>query len=158
MAAHITILPRALNQREVAEVLRDADCCVFPSRAEGWNLEALETLSCGRHVIATDYSAHTEYLDADNALLVDIDELEPASDPLWQPIYSDRKVGDWAHLGDAQIDQLAHHLRTVHTSKQRGELDLNHAGIATAERLTWERTACEIAAALEQLQSSPPSA
>jgi glycosyltransferase involved in cell wall biosynthesis len=151
MAEHITVLPRVGSQQAVADVLRDADCAVFTSRAEGWNLEALEALSCGRHVIATDYSGHTEFLDHENALLVAVDTLEPASDPVWQPIYRERKVGDWAALGETEIEQVVSHLRAVHERKQHGELDINHAGIATATRLTWENTARHIVAGLERL-------
>ena len=39
--------------------MAEAHCGVFPARSEGWNLGLVEMLSMGRHVIATDYSAHT---------------------------------------------------------------------------------------------------
>ena len=59
------------------------DVGIFPSRAEGWNLEILELMSCGKHIITTNYSAHTEFCNKENALLVDIDELETAYDGKW---------------------------------------------------------------------------
>jgi glycosyltransferase involved in cell wall biosynthesis len=149
MAGHITVLPRTARHREIADVLRDADCGVFPSRGEAWNLEALEMLSCGRHVIATRYAGHTEYLDPGNASLIEIDELEPVDDPIWMPVFSEHKVGDWARLGDHQLEQLVQHLRAVHERKQSGALGLNCAGVATAERFTWAHTARRLVAGFE---------
>ena len=52
--------------------MSQVDCGVFPSRAEGRNLELLEMMSAGKHVITTDYSAHTEFCTKDNAGLVPI--------------------------------------------------------------------------------------
>jgi glycosyltransferase involved in cell wall biosynthesis len=150
MTDHITALPRTPSQSGVADMMRAADCGVFPARAEGWNLGALEMLSCGRHVIATGYSATTEYLDRSNALLIDVDELEPAADPVWMPVYTQHKTGDWARLGDDQLDQLVDHLRTVHERKQAGTLGINEAGIRTAQRFPWERTAQNIVQAFER--------
>ena len=141
MAEHISVLPRVPAHAGVAELMRDADCGIFPARSEAWNLEALEMLSCGRPIIATNYSGHTEYLDRENALLIEIDELEPAVDPVWMPVFGTRKIGDWARLGPNQVEQLVEHMRTVHRQKQSGTLSLNRAGIATAERFTWERAA-----------------
>jgi glycosyltransferase involved in cell wall biosynthesis len=138
---HITVVPRVEEHSDVAELMRQADCGVFPSRSEAWNLEPLEMLSCGRHVIATDFAGHREFLDRENARLIEIDELEPAIDRVWMPVFGTRKTGDWAHLGSRQVDQLVEHLQAVHDCKQRGALGINEAGIATAERFTWHRTA-----------------
>ena len=52
------------------------DCGVFPARAEGWNLELLEMMSCNKPVIATNYSAHTEFCDDKNCMLIDIEDME----------------------------------------------------------------------------------
>ena len=155
MADHITMLARTPSQSGVADIMRAADCGVFPARSEGWNLGALEMLSCGRHVIATDYSGPTEYLDSTNALLVDVDELEPAGDPVWMPVYTEHKTGDWARLGDDQLEQLVDHLRTVHERKQAGSLGINEAGIRTAQNYPWERTAQSIVGAFDGAALTP---
>ena len=62
---------------DVAALLADCDCGVFPSRAEGWNLGLLECMSMGLNVIATNYSAHTEFVEPANCRVVQIDETEP---------------------------------------------------------------------------------
>jgi glycosyltransferase involved in cell wall biosynthesis len=148
MRDHITVLPRVRDHREVAEFMRAADCGVYPARSEAWNLEPLEMLACGRHVIATNFAGHTEFLDHENALLIDIDELEPANDPVWMPVFGTRKTGEWAHLGARQVDQLITHLRSVHERKQCGELGMNEAGIRTAVEFSWDGTARALVAGL----------
>ena len=57
-----------------------ADCGVFLSRAEGWNLGLLEMMAMGKPVITTNYSGHTEFATPANALLVEVPEVEPAKD------------------------------------------------------------------------------
>lgn len=49
---------------------RAADCYVTATRAEGLNMPAIEALSCGVPVIATNWSAHTEFINEKNGWLV----------------------------------------------------------------------------------------
>jgi hypothetical protein len=108
-------------------------------------------LSMGKHLITTDYASHTEYATKENSFLVEVDELEVGHDGQWfnadDPVWEGNS-GQWAKLGDAQMDQLVEHLRTVHKKKQSGELLLNRAGIETAERLAWEACAQSVCEAL----------
>ncbi len=134
MAARITLVTKPLpTQRDLATVMASASCAVFPVRAEGWNLEALEMLSMGKPVIATDCTGHTAYLDHHNARLIAIDALEESM--------PGETRGRWAAWGDAQHEQLVEQLRAVHTERQSGTLEVNRAGIATAERLSWASSA-----------------
>ncbi len=57
LARKVQLVPRVATQRDVAALLAECDCGVFPSRAEGWNLGLLECMSVGLNVIATNYSA-----------------------------------------------------------------------------------------------------
>jgi glycosyltransferase involved in cell wall biosynthesis len=123
---HLEPLP---TQRDVARAIQRAHCGVFCSRAEGWNLEALEVLSMGKPLIATYYSAHTEFLTPENAHLVEIDSLER------------RGVGHWAAFGARQEEALIAHLRAVHRQRLEGALKPNVAGIRTATFFSWEHAA-----------------
>lgn len=127
---------RLKHQEELAQLMASTDCGVFPSRSEGWNLEALEMLALGKHVIATNYSGHTAFLNDDNARLIQIDRLEPAVGGV-----EFRGQGNWAHLGESQIQQMTHLLRQVHQQKQEGRLGPNEAGWKTAARHTWAESA-----------------
>ena len=141
----IRMIPRQETQKEVYNIMIQADCGVFPSRAEGWNLELLEMMSCGKSVIATNYSAHTEFCNDENCMLVETDELEDAHDGKWF-----RGQGQWAKIDEKQIDQLVEHMRSVHKLKQNDDLKINQEGIETAKKFTWENTAKSIVEATKE--------
>lgn len=69
----VRFISRVKTHDEVINIMNDMDCGVFISRAEGWNLELLEMICCGKPVIATNYSGHTEFCNKENALLVEVD-------------------------------------------------------------------------------------
>lgn len=62
------------THQEIAQLIANSDCGLYPSRAEGWNLELLESMSMNKPVIATNYSAHTEFCNSDNTYLINITE------------------------------------------------------------------------------------
>jgi glycosyltransferase involved in cell wall biosynthesis len=132
----VKLLDRVQTHKEVADIMRQADCGVFPARAEGWNLELLECMACGCDVIATNYSAHTEFCNENNCHLIEIDEDELAYDGIWF-----HEQGSWAALNESQIDQLAIHMRNVYEAKKQGKQSINMPGVETASGLSWSNTA-----------------
>ena len=90
-----------------------------------------EMMSCGKHVIATNYSAHTEFCSEENCRLIKIDKLESAYDGKWF-----FHQGQWGSLGDKQHDSIVKNLREIHRSKQDGLLGVNIAGIVSVPRGT----------------------
>ena len=133
LGSKIKILPRVETHSEVAKIMQQADVGVFPSRAEGWNLEALEMMSIGKQVILTNYSAHTEFATKENAKLIDIDETEEAYDGIWF-----HGQGEWASIGDRQVRQLVEHMRDCTRQEQ------NKNGISTGFNFTWDNCAKKI--------------
>tara|TARA_Y100001938_G_scaffold111220_1_gene152164 strand:- start:1734 stop:2840 length:1107 start_codon:yes stop_codon:yes gene_type:complete len=131
----IKILPRVETHAEVSDIMSQADVGVFPSRAEGWNLEALEMMSLGKHLIMTNYSAHTEFANQENAQLIDVDETESAYDGIWFD-----GQGEWASIGEKQIEQLVEHMRGCHLNKDKS----NTKGIETAKKFSWDNCANKI--------------
>lgn len=136
----VKFISRVNTQNEVYNIMRKVDCGVFPSRAEGWNLEPLELMACGKHVIITDYSAHTEFCNNENAQLISIDSVEIARDNRW--FTSD--IGNWASIKDKEVSQAANHMRMIHELKQAGSLAINTSGVKTAEKFSWSNTVKEI--------------
>jgi glycosyltransferase involved in cell wall biosynthesis len=128
----IRILPRLTGQRDLAIIMGLADVGVFPVRGEGWNLEALEMLSCGKHVIASDYSAHQEFLNNENADLIKVESLEPAYDGKW--FFGQ---GEWAHLDMNFYDSLVQSLRNSLNKRDT----FNKKGIETAINYSWDNAA-----------------
>jgi len=137
----IKTMARVTHQQELAEIMSKVDCGVFPARAEGWNLEALELMSMGKELIITNYSAHTQFCNSDNARLIDIVEEEPMYDGLWFK----GDCGSWASLEGQPYDQLVAELRSVYKQWQDNPSGLvNTAGIETAQKSSWETTAKQL--------------
>ena len=133
----IRLIPRQKTHKDVYNIMRQTDCGVFPARAEGWNLELLEMMACGKSVITTNYSAHTEFCNADNSLLVEPEGLEKASDG----VFFSGEYGMWANLdGSRTKEQLVVHMRSIHKKKMAGSLEINQAGIDTANTFTWKNS------------------
>ena len=129
----VRIIPRAETQQEVYSIMSKVDCGVFPSRGEGWNLELLELMSCGKHVIATNYSAHTEFCTQENSSLVSIRDVEPAFDNKW--FFGQ---GNWANLDETAINELQTQMEKFIQNHDGG---LNLKGIETARQFNWDNTA-----------------
>lgn len=128
----IKLFPPLQTHKDVAKLLSYIDCGVYISRAEGWNLELLETMAMNKPAIASNYSAHTEFCNKDNCFLVDIDETEPAFDGKYF-----QGQGNWAKLGKKQIDQTIDYLRYVY----KNNIKSNPDGLKTAQNLTWHNSA-----------------
>lgn len=140
LGSKVRFIDRVDTHEEVYNIMSKVDCGLFPARAEGWNLELLEMLACGKHVITTNYSAHTEFCNKDNALLIDIDEKEMAYDGQW----FHGKCGKWAKIGLNQIEQAIHYCRMVHNEKQSNNLTVNKNGIEISNQFSWENSAKKI--------------
>jgi glycosyltransferase involved in cell wall biosynthesis len=131
-ADNIKVIPGVKSKNEVAELISNSDCGLYISKAEGWNLELLESMSMSKPVIATNYSAHTEYCNSENSFLVDIDNTEPAFDgKVFQ------RQGQWAKIDQKQIDQTIEYMRHVYNNK----IVTNINGVKTAEKLSWQNSA-----------------
>lgn len=128
----IRIFDRLQTQYDLAEFIDQGDCGVYLSRAEGWNNEIPESMAMNKPIIATNYSAHTEYLTSDNCFLVDVEETEPANDGKWF-----NGFGNWAKLGQKQFEQTVQHMRYVYSNN----IKENPSGLITAKKYSWNNTA-----------------
>jgi glycosyltransferase involved in cell wall biosynthesis len=148
MGPNTTILKHRLaTQVDVAMLLASADCGVFPSRAEGFNLPALECLAMGKHLIVTNYSGHTEFCNDRNSLLIPFrGAMEKCYDGKW--FFGD---GQWLKWEKEETDSLVEHMRTIHKRKQSGELQVNAEGVETSKEFSWEICAKKLLGFLSEL-------
>jgi glycosyltransferase involved in cell wall biosynthesis len=135
LGSKIKIANRQETHEEVYNLMQMVDCGVFPARAEGWNLEILELMACGKEIITTDCTGHTEFCHEANSKLIEMDGMESAVDGVFF-----QGQGEWYSFGDSQIDQLVEYMRHFHGS-QKG---VNQAGINTANEFTWTKSAEKI--------------
>ena len=138
----VKLVPRQKSHIDLSIAMTSATCGVFPSRAEGWNLELLEMMSLGKPVIATNYSAHTEFCTKENCMLVEIEEFEPANDGKW----FQGDVGDWACLEGNPFNQVVHYMRQIYEEYHLPESKelYNKEGIETAKKFSWTNTAKKV--------------
>jgi len=139
LGSKIHIIPRQNTQQEVYNIMSQTHCGVFPARAEGWNLELLEMMACGKHVIATDYSAHTEFCNSNNALLIPIEEIETAYDGKWF-----HGQGNWAKIDEKAKNIAIAHMKNIHELNMTNGLTVNEYGITTAKNFSWKNTGRKI--------------
>jgi glycosyltransferase involved in cell wall biosynthesis len=137
----VKLIPRMETQQEVYNIMSKVDCGVFPSRGEGWNLELLEMMAVGKHVIATNYSAHTEFCSQENATLIPIKDVEPAFDSKW--FFGQ---GNWAKIDDEEVNLLTQEMN-LFAETFKGQQ--NTSGIETAKKFSWQNTAREIIKCLQ---------
>jgi hypothetical protein len=83
-------------------------------------------------VIATNYSAHTEFCSKENCYLVDIDKTEKAFDGK-----AFTGQGNWAKIGQKQKDQTIEYMRYVYDNR----IIDNSEGVKTAKKLSWHNSA-----------------
>ena len=136
LPAHAPIHTSApVSRTELVDLYNSCDVFVLPTRAEGWGLPIIEALSCGLPVIATNYSAHTEFLNNDNGYLIDVTEMIPVNDPYF---YGTEPAGVWAQPDIEHLQQLMRRAyREDAERKQKGQ----QARQDVIERWTWQHAA-----------------
>ena len=128
----IRVIPGVETQEDLAKLIGLSDCGIYPTRAEGWNLELLETMSMNKPIITTNYSSQTQFCNKDNSFLVEINNLERAFDNK-----AFKNQGNWAKIGYQQKDQFIELMRFVYKNK----INTNTEGIKTAKTFSWTNTA-----------------
>ena len=129
----VQIVPRVNTHQDVFNIMRQVDCAIFPARAEGWNMEALEMMGCGKEVIITNCTGHTGFVN-ESCRLVDMkEEFETAYDGVFFGGFS-----KWRKFTKDSFDQLVEHMRNVH--RGRANLQLNQAAVNRAKEFTWEKS------------------
>jgi len=99
-------------------------------------------MAAGKHVITTNYSAHTEFCTQDNSTLIPITNVEPAFDGKW--FFGQ---GNWAKVGNREVALLAHEM-CMFAEMYKGEQNIS--GIETAKTFSWQNTAREIIKCLKE--------
>jgi len=131
LKSKIKIFPRQPNHESVSQIISYTNCGIYISRGEGWNMELLEFMAMNKPVIASNYSAHTDYCTKENSFLVDMNETEPAIDGKW--FFGE---SNWGKIGQNQIDQTIEYMRYCY----KNNINFNENGVNTAKQLSWKNT------------------
>ena len=142
----VRLLNRCNTHQELSDIMRSASCGLFPSRGEGWNLELLEMMSCGKPVITTDYSAHTEFCTEQNSHKIKPAGTEKAFDGMY---FKQDDLGNWASLKGKE-KQFIDALRSVYEQWKKDGDVVNKEGVETAKRMSWDSTANRVKEAIDE--------
>ncbi len=142
-APNIRLVDELWSEQQIHSLHKVADCLVSPHRGEGFGLNIAETMYFGKAVVATNYSACTDYLDESNGYPVNyrLVEIEKAEGP-YQP------GNVWAQ---ADVHHMAQQMRRVFEDgaerRKRGEA----AARTIRERFSAEAVGRLIAARLDEI-------
>ncbi|HEY9663874.1 MAG TPA: MSMEG_0565 family glycosyltransferase [Allocoleopsis sp.] len=89
------ILPGVVSDEDLPVLYRAADAFVFPSIKEGWGLVVLEAIASGLPVITSDQPPFTEFLNSEQALLINPNSPQSIAEAMLQitqPQVADRLI------------------------------------------------------------------
>ncbi len=140
--ARVTFDRRVLTTEQLASWYRGLDVYVSASKGEGFGLQTLQAMGCGVPVVAPAHSGMAEYLSDACAWLVDWDETPVPNGFLIYGV----KGACWCV---PRHESLVARMREAHGDAW-ARLAKGHAAAGIAAGFTWERTARELLAVLEE--------
>lgn len=73
------IIPHFITDENIANLMYISDFIFSPTRGEGFGLPLIESMAHGTPVVATNWSAHTSFVNNENGFLIDylLDDIDP---------------------------------------------------------------------------------
>jgi glycosyltransferase involved in cell wall biosynthesis len=115
---HVALYTKPINERDMPKIYNSCNAFVLISRGEGFSLTVLEAAACGLPVIASNVTAHTDFLNNNSSFLVEPDGFREAKisghlsgmAKLCR-FYEDQLFPDFSETG---IEQTRKHMRFVY--------------------------------------------
>lgn len=140
----VVLSSRLESHEDLANLMSICDFGVYPYKGEGWCLPLLETMACGRPVIATNYSGPTEYLRSDVGILIEPIGFQNIYDPTF---FNSGRAGNWCQFSEDQLETAMRSMITM-SDEERKRLGCN--AVERASDFTWDASASKILEALNE--------
>ncbi|MBC7883322.1 MAG: MSMEG_0565 family glycosyltransferase [Anaerolineae bacterium] len=119
------VLTGVIPEPNLPALYRCADAFVFPSLKEGWGLVVLEAIASGLSIVTSDQPPFTEFLDAEQAFLIDpkdpfilaqgmIQALQPAAKQRIQKSQAVLSTYTWKQSAKMHLNHYRQFLGEVH--------------------------------------------
>jgi len=140
LGGKIKFVNRVSSHKMVYNIMKDIHCGIFPARAEGWNLEALELLACGKYLIITNCTGHTEFCNSENSMLVDM--VSPKESAYDGKFFNG--AHQWNSIRKDEEEQMIEYMRKIHKLNKDNDLEQNTKAIDSVKKFTWNNSALKI--------------
>jgi len=144
--APIIVIGHALPEEDMPRLYAAAHAYVAATSGEGWGYPYMEAMASGLPTIATRWSAHLDFMNADNSLLCNVERMVPAIDPF---------VGDMSgqHWARPDAQHLAELLRVVVDDPARAQSLAQRARHDMRTRWTWDAAGAAVQERLAELSA-----
>lgn len=109
---HIIHIGEAIEEQFLPILYNMSDCFVLPSRGEGFCLPIAEAGACEIPVISTNFGGHLDFLNQDNAYLVDIEGCDMSNQQI-KSLSSYYEDVPFPVLGDKSVAQIKEYMHFV---------------------------------------------
>ncbi len=130
---HIVILAGMLPHARFPQLYASADAFVLPTRGEGWGRPYMEALACGRPVIATRWGGQMDFLNDENADLVELEGLRSTGADIDLEIFAGHR---WA---EPSVDHLRQLMRRAVSDPGSSAIKAAHGLADMREKWGWRK-------------------
>jgi len=128
---HIILMTGMLTHAKFPRLYAAADAFVLPTRGEGCGRPYMEALACGRPVIATRWGGQLDFLNDENADLIELEGISPTGADIDLEIFAGHR---WA---EPSVDHLRQLLRRAVTDREASERKAARGLRDMAEKWDW---------------------
>jgi glycosyltransferase involved in cell wall biosynthesis len=148
---NIVLLSGMLPHARFPQLYASADVFVLPTRGEGWGRPYMEALACGRPVIATRWGGQMDFLNDDNADLIELEGLRSTGTNIDLEIFAGHK---WA---EPSVDHLRRLLRRAVTDRHSSARKAARGLLDMREKWDWRAVVPAWAREFDRLLDRPGS-
>ena len=139
----IFLYNQVIPNYQLGSLYTSADCFVLPTRGEGFGLPIMEAMACGLPVIATNWSAQTDFMNDKIAYPIRVKQLIDAKAKC--PHYAGFQ---WA---DPEEEHLRYLLRYIYEHQAEAQQKGLAASKEILEKWTWQKTVRKIIGRLDEI-------
>lgn len=153
---HVALYTKPVHERDMPKIYNSCDAFCLISRGEGFSLTVMEAAACGLPVIASNVTAHTDYLKQDNAFLVEPDgyaEVKVNGNLSEVAKLCHFYVGQtFPDFSDTGVAQTRQHMRYVFENYKEAQEKANKLRNLIINNYTWDMAIDKVYNRLRDLQ------